>query len=312
MYTPIQYQSYMLRNYNNNISNNNSNFRPISTLSRAGENISRNIVHDMIYNPYYFNNNNNINYTFNNISRNLNNCIENLKSLEKNCQEIKRKFEKIEFITKKLQGKILEIDSIMNRGLYNNNNGTNIDLFNNNYNNNNRPNINIFNNNYNNNGPNINPFNNNYNNNGPNINPFNNNYNNNGPNINPFNNNYNNNNNNRFNNNINNNFHQQERFHFNFNNQNNNNIPTTNREVINRVDVNPTKNNILNSLNENILKDVRNLNGENKKCIICQDEYINNDRVIYLPCIHFFHKNCIKTWLKNRSECPICKFKIDS
>ena len=273
----------MLRNYNNNIRNNNSNFRPIpTTLSRAGENISRNIVHDMIYNPYYFNNNNNINYTFNNISRNLNNCIENLKSLEKNCQEIKRKFEKIEFITKKLQEKILEIDSIMNRGLYNNNNGTNIDLFYNNYNNN-----------------------------GQNLNTFNNNYNNNGPNINPFNNNYNNNNNNRFNNNINNNFHQQERFHFNFNNQNNNNIPTTNREVINRVDVNPTKNNILNSLNENILKDVRNLNGENKKCIICQDEYINDDRVIYLPCFHFFHKGCIKRWLRNNSECPICKLEIN-
>jgi len=65
-------------------------------------------------------------------------------------------------------------------------------------------------------------------------------------------------------------------------------------------------------MNENILEDVSKLNEENKKCVICQYDFINNDTVIYLPCIHFFHKNCIKTWFTNSSKCPICQFKINS
>ena len=65
-------------------------------------------------------------------------------------------------------------------------------------------------------------------------------------------------------------------------------------------------------MNENILKDVSKLDEENKKCIICLDEYKNNDKVIYLPCIHFFHKKCINRWLKNKPKCPICQYEIKS
>ena len=47
-----------------------------------------------------------------------------------------------------------------------------------------------------------------------------------------------------------------------------------------------------------------------KKCTICLEEYVNGDDSIALPCIHIFHADCIKTWLKNKNTCPICKFEI--
>ena len=34
------------------------------------------------------------------------------------------------------------------------------------------------------------------------------------------------------------------------------------------------------------------------------------DKAIILPCIHLFHTECIKNWLKTQNTCPICKFKL--
>ena len=47
-----------------------------------------------------------------------------------------------------------------------------------------------------------------------------------------------------------------------------------------------------------------------KKCTICLEDYVNGDNSIALPCIHIFHANCIKTWLKENNSCPICKNEI--
>lgn len=51
-------------------------------------------------------------------------------------------------------------------------------------------------------------------------------------------------------------------------------------------------------------------------CHICLIEYFyfNND-IIYTPCIHGFHKKCIKQWLEknklnNIIPCPVCRFDI--
>ena len=68
--------------------------------------------------------------------------------------------------------------------------------------------------------------------------------------------------------------------------------------------------NILNDLPETKINDVSKLTSENKKCIICLDEFMKDDYLTCLPCIHSFHSKCIKNWLKNSKECPICKFKI--
>lgn len=50
--------------------------------------------------------------------------------------------------------------------------------------------------------------------------------------------------------------------------------------------------------NKNILKN---------NCLICLDDYEDNNELTTLPCLHFFHKNCILKWLDSHVTCPICK-----
>ena len=44
----------------------------------------------------------------------------------------------------------------------------------------------------------------------------------------------------------------------------------------------------------------------NDKCLICLEKYLNNNKICYLPCFHFFHSNCIKSWIKIKRKCPLC------
>ena len=67
---------------------------------------------------------------------------------------------------------------------------------------------------------------------------------------------------------------------------------------------------IMNELPETTIEDVSKLDAEKKNCVICLEEFKNKDKAIILPCIHLFHKNCIKNWLKKQNSCPICKFKL--
>ena len=46
------------------------------------------------------------------------------------------------------------------------------------------------------------------------------------------------------------------------------------------------------------------------KCIICQYEFKNLEKLIVLPCKHCFHPDCIEEWLKNQKVCPYCKIEI--
>ena len=73
---------------------------------------------------------------------------------------------------------------------------------------------------------------------------------------------------------------------------------------------NPTDEEILNELPETQIEDVNKLDPEKKNCIICLEDFKNGDKAIILPCIHLFHTNCIKNWLKTQNTCPICKFKL--
>ena len=78
---------------------------------------------------------------------------------------------------------------------------------------------------------------------------------------------------------------------------NNNHVRATDREI-------------LNNLPETQIEDVSKLDQEKKNCVICLEDFKNHDKAIILPCIHLFHKNCIKNWLKKKNTCPICKFKL--
>ncbi|GAB4846520.1 hypothetical protein Ancab_025525 [Ancistrocladus abbreviatus] len=42
-------------------------------------------------------------------------------------------------------------------------------------------------------------------------------------------------------------------------------------------------------------------------CIICQEEYEDNDNIGTLDCGHEYHADCLKQWLNLKNVCPICK-----
>ncbi|KAI7870645.1 hypothetical protein BDF14DRAFT_1720708, partial [Spinellus fusiger] len=40
-------------------------------------------------------------------------------------------------------------------------------------------------------------------------------------------------------------------------------------------------------------------------CAVCKDEFDREEKVIELPCLHIFHDDCIKPWLKMNGTCPV-------
>ena len=48
----------------------------------------------------------------------------------------------------------------------------------------------------------------------------------------------------------------------------------------------------------------------NNNCIICLYEFNIGDKISALPCLHVFHFDCIKHWLKNELSCPVCKLEV--
>jgi len=50
---------------------------------------------------------------------------------------------------------------------------------------------------------------------------------------------------------------------------------------------------------------------DKKTCSICLSDYEVNETIKLIPCLHFFHKECIDEWMSRSCDCPICKSKID-
>ncbi|XP_057985263.1 probable E3 ubiquitin-protein ligase RHG1A [Hevea brasiliensis] len=48
---------------------------------------------------------------------------------------------------------------------------------------------------------------------------------------------------------------------------------------------------------------------EDEKCCICQENYADGEDLGKLDCGHYFHFDCIKQWLNQKNNCPICKKK---
>ena len=47
------------------------------------------------------------------------------------------------------------------------------------------------------------------------------------------------------------------------------------------------------------------------ECSICIDDINEGDVVLFLPCKHWFHEDCVVMWLKEHNTCPICRTPIE-
>ncbi len=50
--------------------------------------------------------------------------------------------------------------------------------------------------------------------------------------------------------------------------------------------------------------------GEQKSCSICLDDFVVGDKIMYLPCFHYYHSKCIEKWMQNSDKCPLCNNEI--
>lgn len=47
-----------------------------------------------------------------------------------------------------------------------------------------------------------------------------------------------------------------------------------------------------------------------EECTICLEDYIPNDKIIFLTCHHYFHQKCLAKWFNYKLNCPTCRNKI--
>lgn len=52
------------------------------------------------------------------------------------------------------------------------------------------------------------------------------------------------------------------------------------------------------------------LPGDQTNCSVCLDEFCKGEQLKSLPCVHFFHKDCIDAWLMVGHTCPVCKYLV--
>eukprot|EP01084_Bolivina_argentea_P185469 319828_1 len=45
----------------------------------------------------------------------------------------------------------------------------------------------------------------------------------------------------------------------------------------------------------------------NETCNVCLDDFVEGEEIKLLNCKHAFHEKCIKTWIIQKGECPVCK-----
>lgn len=45
-------------------------------------------------------------------------------------------------------------------------------------------------------------------------------------------------------------------------------------------------------------------------CPVCMEDVVLDDEVLELPCKHWFHEECAKSWLNEHNTCPICRKPI--
>lgn len=47
-----------------------------------------------------------------------------------------------------------------------------------------------------------------------------------------------------------------------------------------------------------------------RECAICLEQFSQGDKVRTLPCLHQLHSQCVDRWLRQKAQCPVCKFPV--
>ena len=58
------------------------------------------------------------------------------------------------------------------------------------------------------------------------------------------------------------------------------------------------------------IKSISKLEESHKTCAICLEKFNTEVKIIILPCIHIFHRDCINDWIEKKKFCPLCKFEL--
>ncbi|XP_037038713.1 RING-H2 finger protein ATL52-like [Bradysia coprophila] len=51
-------------------------------------------------------------------------------------------------------------------------------------------------------------------------------------------------------------------------------------------------------------------NDTHSSCSICISDFMKNEIILILPCVHKFHRTCIQTWLSKNNTCPSCRERV--
>ena len=55
------------------------------------------------------------------------------------------------------------------------------------------------------------------------------------------------------------------------------------------------------------------LSKDHPSCEICLGDYAEGEMLRILPCMHFFHRECVDEWLLGRDQvCPLCRDRVDA
>ena len=52
------------------------------------------------------------------------------------------------------------------------------------------------------------------------------------------------------------------------------------------------------------------VHAEKLECVVCFEKLRGVDKEWPLPCGHSFHRDCIRTWMKENPSCPVCRKNI--
>lgn len=49
---------------------------------------------------------------------------------------------------------------------------------------------------------------------------------------------------------------------------------------------------------------------QDSECVVCLEKFQIGDAATRIPCGHLFHEGCVKKWLANSNQCPICRYEL--